>query len=140
VARQRADRSRVAVQSVLSAIAGTAAHLCEANDVAILRVEGDQARLVARYGDRPAVRKVGEATALDRGTIGGRAILTRRTVHVRDLAIAVRRDFKPMRDRQRIEGLRTVLATPMLSAGPPSGRSSSAARKCAPSSRSRSPC
>src|SRR6516164_7337376 len=68
------------VTRVFDAIARSAARLCEAFDVIVLRVDGDVLRLVAHYGPMPA----GDV-ALHRGTLGGRTVIERRLIHIEDL-------------------------------------------------------
>ena len=58
--------------------------------------------------------RLGETLQINRGTVLGRAVLDRRTVHVRDLARAARREFKEAAVLQRQTGARTVLSTPLL--------------------------
>src|SRR5438552_4563751 len=58
--------------------------------------------------------RLGEILPINRGTVLGRAVLDRRTIHVRDLARAARRDFKEAAVLQRQTGARTVLSTPLL--------------------------
>ncbi len=106
--------SAMDAQPVLNAIARTAARLCDASDALIFRVEGDCYRLLAKYGRVRTKSVIGETFPLRPGRIVGRAVLDRRTVHIRDLAIAVRHDFKEMATAQRADGVRTVLATPLL--------------------------
>jgi hypothetical protein len=65
---------------VFDAIARSAARLCEAFDVIVLRVDRDVLRLVAHYGPMPA----GDV-ALHRGTLGGRTVIERRLIHIEDL-------------------------------------------------------
>ncbi|MBI4611443.1 MAG: GAF domain-containing protein [Candidatus Rokubacteria bacterium] len=101
-------------QPVLSAIAKTAAKLCDANDALIFSVEGDCYRLLTKYGRVRTESVIDETFPLRRGRIVGRAVLDRRMVHIRDLAIAVRHDFKEMAPAQRADGVRTVVATPLL--------------------------
>jgi signal transduction histidine kinase/putative methionine-R-sulfoxide reductase with GAF domain len=103
-----------ALAQTLAATARTAAALCEANDVMIFLVQGDSLVLVAKHGRVPTTRRPGEAFALGRDTIYGRAVIDRRTIHVPDLAVAVRTSFPALRERQRASGVRTLLATPLL--------------------------
>src|SRR5713101_4564280 len=105
------------VQPMLAAIAKTAARLCEANDAVIRLVEGDQTRLVARYGRLGTFRKLGETSPLTADLVVHRAILERRTVHVRDLAKTPRTRFVDSKARQLPRGRRTILATPLLRDG-----------------------
>ncbi len=110
-------RTRMNVPPVLNAIAETAARLCDANDAIIFHVEDDRLRLVAKHGSLRTTRTFGEPFSLSRGTVHGRAVLDRRTIHVRDMAVAVRKEFKEVEARQRAVGFRTVLAMPMLHRG-----------------------
>jgi GAF domain-containing protein len=100
--------------SALKAIARTAARVCEADDVLIFRLDGARLRIVARHGRTRTVRKVGETWSISRGTVVGRAVVTRWSVHIHDLTRAVRREFKAAKDIQRADGVRTVLAAPVL--------------------------
>ncbi len=109
------------VQEVLNAIARTAARLCDAKDAMIWQVEGDQLRLVAKHGPIRSTFAPGELRPISRGTFAGRAVVDRKTLHVRDMAVAVRREYKELASRQRATGLRTVLATPLLRDGVPLG-------------------
>jgi signal transduction histidine kinase/DNA-binding response OmpR family regulator len=103
------------IQPVLKAVAQTAARLCEANDALIFQVEGDHLRLVAKHG---ALRSVSaELFAITRGRPVGRAVLDRRTIHVRDLAKAARRQFPEVKAIQQATGVRTLLTTPLLYRG-----------------------
>ena len=72
------------IQPVFDSIALSAARLCEAFDVMVLRVDGDVLRLVAHDGPIPA----GDVP-LHRGTLGGRTVIDRRLFHIRDLQTEV---------------------------------------------------
>src|SRR5262249_38727709 len=75
------------VQPVLDAIIESAARLCEADNAAIFRVDGDVFRLAAAYGSAADWIKthVGTPFPMDRSTVAGQALLDRRTVQVHDL-------------------------------------------------------
>ena len=105
------------VQPMLAAIAKTAAQLCEASDAVIRLVEGDQVRLVARHGRLQAARKLGEASPLTVDLVAHRAIVERRTIHVRDLAKTPRTRFRETRASNLPLGVRTMVSTPLLRAG-----------------------
>jgi two-component system, NtrC family, sensor kinase len=91
------------LQPVLDAIAENAARVCGANDAA--------------HGPIPK-RRVGEqALNLVRGSIPGRAMLDRRTVHVHDIQSEDGAEFPFSRALQGPLGTRTNLATPLLRAG-----------------------
>ena len=102
---------------ILAAIARTAARLCETDDAQIYLAEGATLRLVAQHGSRRTTRRLGQPFPLDPGEVHGRAVLTRRVVHVRDLKTAVRTRYPRLTDRQRLTGVRTLVAAPLLSAG-----------------------
>ena len=99
---------------VLGAIARTAARLCEASDALIYLVEGDRRRLVAKHGTQPVLLAVGDSVPFSSADVGGFAILERRTVHVRDMAVAVRTRFPDNRLFQRRSRTRTIMAMPLL--------------------------
>src|SRR5262249_47553205 len=76
------------VQPVFAAVAESSARLCDAYDCEIYRVDGDVLRLVAHHGPAPS-GPVGQfVVPLVRGTIGGRSVLERRTIHVPDFDAA----------------------------------------------------
>src|SRR5206468_7639330 len=77
------------IQPVLNTVAANAARLCEATDAQIRLVEGDQSRLVASFGNVPAP----ELRPTIPGTVSGRAIFNRETVHVHDLQEATNSEF-----------------------------------------------
>jgi GAF domain-containing protein/anti-sigma regulatory factor (Ser/Thr protein kinase) len=103
------------IQPVLDTVAANAARLCEATDAQIRLVEGDGTRLMASFGTLPGP----EFRPTILGTVSGRAILTRETVHIHDLQEAVKTEFTEsvgLRD-----GVRTFLSAPMLREGIPIG-------------------
>jgi len=105
------------LQPMLAAIAKTAARLCEANDALILLAEGNQAQLVARHGRLGLPRKLGHVTPLTVDTVAHRAVVERRTIHIRDLAKTPRTRFLVSKARQLPLGVRTMLSTPLLRDG-----------------------
>ena len=110
-------RSPTDLQSVLDAIAERAARLCDAEDAAIFRLDGNFLRLVAHFGPIPIAGNVGESgRVLDRGTPAGKAIIDRQTIHVHDLR-AADAEFPEAKARGIAMGLRTVLDAPLLREG-----------------------
>ena len=97
-------------QPVFDAIAANAARLCSANDAQVLRVEGDVLRLVAAFGapSMPPVRR------LTRGHLVGRAVIDRKTIHVRDLAQAL---AEYPETTAAGYGVQSALAVPLLRDG-----------------------
>jgi len=121
VASRVAARTPLALDAVLSAVAKTAARLCEARDALILLVEGDHLRLVAHHGLLDPVRRLG--ATYPPGPTGplGHALIERRIIHIRDMARAVRTRYPEMAAIQRRSSSRTVLAAPMFRDGIPIG-------------------
>ena len=113
-ARRRPDTG---VEPILNAIAKTAARLCDAHDAQIFLVDGNHLRHAAHHGSVPTTRAIGEAIPINRGTVYGRALLDRRTIHVRDMKAAVRTQYPELKARQRATGIRTMVAAPLLSDG-----------------------
>jgi GAF domain-containing protein len=103
------------IQPVLDVIAENAARICGTPDVAISRVENDVYRFVATYGSAPN-RPAGTTRPIDRGSVIGRSIVDRQTIHIHDVR-TVEDDFWRVKTGAVIEGLRTMLATPLLREG-----------------------
>jgi two-component system, NtrC family, sensor kinase len=108
------------LQRVLDKVAETAARVCGANDTVIRRVDGDALRLTAHYGTTLS-QETGDATPLDRSTAMGRAVVDRRTVHIRDMAAEREHEFRTGKDLANRFGYRTVLATPLVREGVATG-------------------
>ena len=107
------------VQPVLDVVAENAARLCDATDAVIHRIDGDKLRSGARYGLLPTRRGSEPLTSIDRGSIPGRTVIDRRTLHIHDLAAEPEDDL--LAPFARSLGVRTVLATPLLREGIPIG-------------------
>ncbi|HWO43477.1 MAG TPA: GAF domain-containing protein [Candidatus Eisenbacteria bacterium] len=105
------------LQPVLDTVAATAARLCEADDAQIFRLDGDVLRLAASYGTVP----VREWAPVVRGSVTGRAVADRQTVHVHDLAAAAETEFPESKRFQERFGDRTALAMPLLREAVPLG-------------------
>src|SRR4029434_2409466 len=109
-------RSPTELQPVLDAIAERAARLCDADDAVVWRVDGEVRRHVAHFGLIPTASALGEGRVSDRGTVPGRAIVDRQTIHVHDLR-AAETEFPGAKTRGIAMGMRTVLSTPLLREG-----------------------
>jgi len=106
------------LQPVLDAVAESAARLCDAHDASILRVEGDALQAVATYGTLPAqATRRSFQLPINRASVAGRAVVDGQTIHVHDLAAEVEHEFPVSVTYQRSEGVRTILATPLLREG-----------------------
>ncbi len=77
------------IQPVLDVVAENAARLCDAIDAVILRAEGDNLQVVAKYGAMP----VPEFLPFSRGFPAGRAVIDRQTIHVHDIAAEIEAEY-----------------------------------------------
>jgi signal transduction histidine kinase/CheY-like chemotaxis protein len=103
------------IQPVFETIVRNAAQLCDANDASLFQREGDVTHCVANYGT-VTTAVVGQTRPITRGTLSGRAILDRRTIHLPDALneIAELPDVAAAIKRER---LRAVLGVPLLREG-----------------------
>ena len=102
------------VQPVLDAIAQNAARVCGASDAHVYRVDGDRLKQAAHVGPIPGLEP-DESLPLDRGSLVGRCIVDRRTIHIRDAAIDLDPSEYPISFQlQRRWGYRTSLSVPLL--------------------------
>ena len=110
------------IQPVLDVVAENAARVCGAKDAIIFRIEGDMLQLTASYGTAPLSTTVREqGVPMSRGTVSGRAVVDRQTIHVHDVEAELDTEFPESRPYQQRAGFRTVLATPLLREGVPIG-------------------
>ena len=104
------------LSAVLETISATAARLCQAGDVVIERIDGDDLCVAANFGPLPA-RPIGDRSPLDRSTTSACAVLDQRTVHIHDLAAVPDGELWRSKARSARNGTRTVLAAPLMSKG-----------------------
>src|SRR6516225_8446645 len=105
-------RSRTNVQSVLDTVCQSAAQLCEAYDAAIWRPDGDQLLLAAHHGPITQI----ESVPLGRGTVLGRSVLDKRTIHIADFQTQAD-EFPVTSEYARRLGFRTGLYVPLMRDG-----------------------
>src|SRR5262245_20617883 len=103
------------IQPVLNTIAEHAGRICGTPDVSIVRVEETAYRIAATYGSA-GNWTAGETRPVDRGSVIGRAIVDRQTIHIHDVR-AVEDDFWRVKNNAVQQGLRTILAVPLLREG-----------------------
>jgi signal transduction histidine kinase len=108
------------LQPVMDAVAENAARLCDASDAQIFQLEGEVLHRVAVFGTVP-IGPGNMRQRVTRGLVTGRAIIERRTVHVKDLAAETATEFPDAVALQQATGTRTILCTPLLREGVPIG-------------------
>jgi len=97
---------------VFEKIAVIAARLCDAYDVSIHQVEGNELRTPGHHGPIPPAGTL----PLTSGTPGACAVLDRQTIHIADLQTETDK-FPEGSDYARRLGFRTILSVPLIRAG-----------------------
>jgi GAF domain-containing protein len=122
------SQSPTDLQAVLDTIAASAARLCDANDVNMVRRFGDRIQVVTSRGELAEAIKTfitsldetigGSAgLVLDRGSTTGRAILDGEIVHIPSVDEEPSEELPISHMALRSLGLHTVLAAPLLREG-----------------------
>ncbi|HTI55879.1 MAG TPA: GAF domain-containing protein [Verrucomicrobiae bacterium] len=109
------SRAQGDLEPVMQTVAESAARLCDATDAQIFRLDGATFHLAASHGPLGPARTV----PVTRGSVAGRAVIDRKTIHVRNVDDAAVQEF-PDSMAWRM-GRRTVLAEPLLRDGDPIG-------------------
>jgi GAF domain-containing protein len=103
------------LQPVLEVVVKSAARFCEADDVTIFELDGQDIRVAAHWGAVPhlGILEIGFRFPCTRGSVAGRTVLERRPVHVSDLQ-AEAEDFPEGSALARRLGHRTIAGVPLL--------------------------
>ena len=99
---------------VLEVIVESAARFCDADDVTILELDGQDLRTAAHRG--PVPQEIGYHYPCTRGSVAGRAIIDRKAVHVIDLQ-AEADEFPEGSAFAKRFGHRTTAGVPLLREG-----------------------
>jgi GAF domain-containing protein/CheY-like chemotaxis protein len=105
------------VQPVLDAVAERAGLLCRSEGSRVWLVRDGQLRAMTRYGPAYPADAPAETLPLSRDSIGGRAAVERRVVHVEDVLPLIDTDYPGILELQARYGFRTVLCVPLLREG-----------------------
>jgi len=105
------------VRPVFDAIASNAARLCESDELAVFRLDEGILRMVGNVGHGVRARTIGDTLAVTRGSVTGRAVLERRTIHIHDLLAESDEEWPEAKRVQQVVGHRTALAVPLMREG-----------------------
>ncbi len=102
------------LQPVLDVVVKSAARFCEADDVTIFELDGQDLRTAAHWG--PVPQDIGARFPCSRGHVAGRIVLERRPIHIIDLQ-AEAAEFPEGSVFAKRPGHRTTAGVPLLREG-----------------------
>jgi signal transduction histidine kinase/DNA-binding FrmR family transcriptional regulator len=114
------SRTAFDLQRVLETLLENAVRICGARHGIIFRYDGECCRVAADYNAPPGSVQLWERNPIraGRGTTVGRVLLEHRPVQIADVGADAEYDYP---EAQKLTGLRTVLAVPLLREGAPLG-------------------
>ena len=112
------SRSTFDLQPVLETLVENATRLCGADTGFIFRPDGERLRIAAAWGASPELMAFYERNPPPpgRGTLLGRTLLERRTVHIEDCLADPEYQWA---ESQKVAGYRTLLGVPLAQGGSP---------------------
>src|SRR5262249_5643691 len=91
---------------VLEVVAESAARFCGATNTAIFRLEGELLRRVAVHGPTPTSVPIGGTITVSPQSVAGRAVRTRKSIHIEDILALPETEFRETVERDRQHGVR----------------------------------
>jgi GAF domain-containing protein len=107
--------SRTELQPVLDVVVRSAAHYCEADDVSIFELDGQNLRVAAHWGVLPRL-EASFRFPCTRGSVAGRTVIDRKPVQVIDLQVEAEEFLEGSALARRL-GHRTIAGVPLLHEG-----------------------
>jgi signal transduction histidine kinase/CheY-like chemotaxis protein len=103
------------VQPVLDAVAERAARLCNSYDAVIVRIDGTLYQIAAHWGPMPIPEDIlNHGVPLNRDTVTGRAMVDKKTIHIKDLLAEPQGEFPLSKEFYQTSEQRTMLVTPLM--------------------------
>ena len=91
--------------------------LCHADGSRVWLVVGGRLRAMTSYGGSYGPETLDEELPMRASSIGGRAVLEGRSIHVEDVLPLLESEYPDVRELQARHGFRSVLAVPMMREG-----------------------